>query len=72
SALGAAVDAPSRYLRSKAAGEAVLKQADLALTLLRPSVVFGERDRFLNLFAKLQAVFPVMPLAGAKARFQPV
>lgn len=72
SALGAAADAPSRYLRSKAAGEAVLKQADLALTLLRPSVVFGERDRFLNLFAKLQAVFPVMPLAGAKARFQPV
>lgn len=72
SALGAAAAAPSRYLRSKAAGEAVLKQADLALTLLRPSVVFGERDRFLNLFAKLQSVFPVMPLAGAKARFQPV
>ena len=73
SALGAAGDAPSRYLRSKAAGEAVLKAAAaLQLTLLRPSVVFGERDKFINLFARLQSVFPVMPLAGASARFQPV
>ena len=73
SAIGAATDAPSRYLRSKAGGEALLlAHAGLALTLLRPSVVFGAGDRFLNLFAKLQAVFPVMPLAGADALFQPV
>jgi uncharacterized protein YbjT (DUF2867 family) len=72
SALGAAVDAPSRYLRSKARGEAVLRAADLDLTVLRPSVIFGERDRFLNLFAELQSLFPVLPLAGASARFQPV
>lgn len=72
SALGAAADAPSRYLRSKAAGEAVLRAADLDLTILRPSVIFGEHDRFLNLFARLQSVFPVIPLAGAQARFQPV
>lgn len=72
SALGASESAPSRYQRSKAAGEAVLKVAGLDLTLLRPSVIFGERDHFLNLFAGLQAVFPVMPLAGADARFQPV
>ena len=63
---------PSRYLRSKAAGEAVLRSAGLDLTVLRPSVIFGEHDRFLNLFATLQAVFPVVPLGGAQARFQPV
>ncbi|MCV2357070.1 complex I NDUFA9 subunit family protein [Paucibacter sp. B2R-40] len=75
SALGVADDgqpAPSRYLRSKAAGEAVLRGANLDLTLLRPSVVFGAGDHFVNLFAKLQAVFPVLPLAGAHVKFQPV
>jgi len=72
SALGVGEAAGSRYLRSKAAGEAVLRSADLDLTLLRPSVIYGEHDRFLNLFAQLQAVFPVVPLAGAQARFQPV
>jgi len=72
SALGAAANAPSRYLRSKAEGEAVLRAAGLDLTVLRPSVIFGTEDRFLNLFARLQAFFPLMPLAGAGARFQPV
>ena len=72
SALGADAQAPSRYLRSKAAGEAALASPAIDLTVLRPSVIFGEGDRFLNLFARLQSVFPVMPLAGAEARFQPV
>lgn len=72
SALGVGSQAPSLYLRSKAAGEAALKAANLDLTILRPSVIFGEHDRFLNLFAELQAVFPFMPLGGADARFQPV
>ncbi len=67
-----AAPAPSLYLRSKTAGEAVLRAAPLDLTVLRPSVIFGEHDRFLNLFATLQAVFPFMPLAGARSRFQPV
>jgi NADH dehydrogenase len=72
SALGADPAGPSRYLRSKGRGEAVLREAGLDLTLLRPSVIFGANDRFLNLFAQLQALFPVLPLAGADARFQPV
>lgn len=72
SSLGAAPDAPSRYQRSKAEGEAVLRAAKLDLTVLRPSVIFGAHDRFLNLFARLQGLFPLMPLACADARFQPV
>ncbi|HSQ82247.1 MAG TPA: complex I NDUFA9 subunit family protein [Casimicrobiaceae bacterium] len=72
SALGAGADAPSRYLRSKAAGEAVIAGSGLAWTLFRPSVIFGPEDTFLNLFAKLSRLLPVIALAGANARFQPV
>jgi NADH dehydrogenase len=74
SALGADEKAPSEYLRSKARGEAALKQAAgiLPYTILRPSVIFGEGDHFLNLFAGLARAFPVLPLAGAQARFQPI
>ena len=66
--------APSMYLRSKSQGEAVLTEGrgNVDLTILRPSVVFGTEDSFLNLFARLQQTLPVMPLAGAHARFQPV
>lgn len=68
--------APSLYLRSKSQGEAALQQAAASapwrLTLLRPSVIFGAEDKFLNMFASLQKLFPLMPLAGADARFQPV
>lgn len=72
SALGAATDASSMYLRSKAAGEAALQRSAVPLSVIRPSVVFGAEDRLLNLFARLQAVLPVMLLAGADTRFQPV
>ena len=72
SALGASLNGPSQYQRSKARGEEVLKQAGLELTLLQPSVIFGTEDKFLNLFAKLQQLTPVVPLAGASTRFQAV
>jgi uncharacterized protein YbjT (DUF2867 family) len=72
SALGASANGPSRYQRSKAAGEAVLAQSGLDVTVMRPSVIFGAQDQFLNLFAGLQRMFPVMPLAGAGSRLQPV
>ena len=76
SALGADVNGPSQYQRSKGRGEQALLTAaaeqHLALTLLRPSVIFGKDDQFINLFAKLQRIFPIMPLAGARTRFQPV
>jgi uncharacterized protein YbjT (DUF2867 family) len=75
SALGVSESAPSRYLRSKARGEAALREAcgdSVDLRILRPSVIFGAADRFTNLFAKLATVFPVLPLAGANAQLQPV
>jgi len=71
-ALGADAAAPSLYLRSKAAGEGALRDIGLPLTVLRPSVVFGAEDNFLNLFARMQTLLPLVPLAGANARFQPV
>lgn len=74
SALQAAPEAPSAYLRSKAAGEAVVCAAagSLDTTIFRPSVIFGPGDSFLNRFADLLRLFPVFPLAGAHTRFQPV
>jgi len=72
SALKAGADAPSGYLRSKAAGEAALQAADFDLTILRPSVIFGRGDSFLTLFARMAAIAPFFPLACAGARFQPV
>jgi uncharacterized protein YbjT (DUF2867 family) len=74
SSLGASETGPSRYQRSKGAGEAEVRRAagPLPVTILRPSVIFGEGDRFLNTFARLTRLFPVIPLAGAGARFQPI
>jgi NADH dehydrogenase len=74
SALGADPHGPSEYQRSKAEGEAAVRDAAqrVPLTIFRPSVVFGEGDAFLNLFARLVRVFPVLPLASARARFQPI
>ena len=74
SALGADLNSRSAYQRSKAAGEALVMQAadDLAVTVFRPSVIFGPGDSFLTMFADLLKLAPVVPLAGGNARFQPV
>jgi len=74
SALHADPGGPSEYLRSRGRGEAALRSGGegLAVTILKPSVIFGRDDSFLNLFAGLVKPLPVVPLAGAGVRFQPV
>lgn len=73
SAIGAdAHGGPSRYLRSKGEGEAIVEQSGLDWTVLRPSIVVGREDRFLNLFARLARALPVLAIAAPAARFQPI
>lgn len=80
SALGADPHAPSRYLRSKGAAEALLRappphreSPHPGVTIFRPSVIFGARDSLTNRFAGLlRRTAGVLPLARARARFAPV
>ena len=74
SALGASESGPSKYQRSKGAGEQAVRRGagELPVTIFRPSVIFGEGDAFLNTFADLVRIFPFIPLAGARTRFQPI
>ena len=64
SALGASTNSPSRYAQTKAAGEAAIREAFPKVSILRPSVVFGPYDDFVNRFAALARMSPVLPLFG--------
>lgn len=72
SAIGADPAGPSRYALTKAQGEAAVREAFPRATILRPSVVFGQEDQFLNRFARMIETLPVVPVLRGAARFQPV
>lgn len=72
SALNAAADAPSKYLRGKGEAEAIVAASTLEWTIFRPSVIFGRDDHLTNLFAQLGRWLPVIALGGARAEFQPI
>lgn len=73
SALGADEKSSSAYARSKAKGEATLRQAFASAVILRPSIVIGPEDDFFNRFAGMARVLPALPLiGGGRTRFQPI
>jgi len=72
SAIGADPASPSAYGRSKGEGEAAVRAAFPGATILRPSLLFGREDQFVNRFAGMIASLPVVPVLRAGVRFQPV
>jgi NADH dehydrogenase len=73
SAIGADVDSPSAYARTKALGEAAARAAVPGAVIFRPSILFGPEDDFFNRFAAMARLSPVLPLVGGgHTRFQPV
>ena len=72
SAIGADPDSPSEYARSKARGEAAVRDIIPDAIVTRPSIVFGPEDDFFNRFAAMARVLPVFPLIGAETKFEPV
>jgi len=72
SAIGAALESPTEYGRTKAEGEAAVLAAFPNATILRPSVLFGPDDNFINMFARLIAAFPALPVFGPDAKLQPL
>lgn len=71
SAIGADPESPSAYGRSKGEGEAAVRAAFPGATIVRPSIVFGQEDGFLNRFAAMLAM-PFVPVLRGDVKFQPV
>jgi uncharacterized protein YbjT (DUF2867 family) len=72
SAIGADPTAESAYGRSKGEGEAAVRDAFPGAAILRPSILFGQEDRFINRFARMAQIAPVLPVIRGGTRFQPV
>ena len=72
SAIGADSDSPSAYGRSKGDGEAAVRKAFPGAAILRPSILFGREDNFINRFATMIRFLPVVPVVAPQTKFQPV
>jgi NADH dehydrogenase len=73
SALGTRPAAASRYHQTKWAAEGLVRHSGLDFTIFRPSLIYGPQDQFVNMFARVIRLSPVVPLVGSpRARFQPV
>jgi len=72
SAIGADPAAPSAYGSSKGRGEEAVRAAFPGAAIVRPSIVFGREDQFINRFAGMIARAPVVPVLRAPVNFQPV
>ncbi|MEH6715081.1 complex I NDUFA9 subunit family protein [Parasphingorhabdus flavimaris] len=72
SAIGADTASPSRYGRSKGEGERAMLEAFPDAIILRPSIVFGREDEFINRFAAMIQMLPVVPVIGSATKFQPI
>ena len=72
SAIGGDVNSESAYSRTKAEGEQAVRDAFPSATVMRPSVLFGREDNFVNRFAGLAQHLPVLPVIRGGTRFQPV
>jgi uncharacterized protein YbjT (DUF2867 family) len=72
SAIGADPESPSAYGRSKGEGEAAVRAAFPGATILRPSILFGREDNFVNRFAAMARLAPVLPVISGGTKFQPV
>ena len=73
SAIGADPAGSSLYARTKAFGEAAVRQILPGAIIMRPSVVFGPEDQFFNRFAAMARFMPALPLiGGGQTKLQPV
>ena len=73
SGVGADPVSPSPYVRARGIGETLVRDAFDDVTILRPSVIFGPGDSFLNTLARMTRQSPIMPLFGTgSTRLQPV
>ena len=73
SALGIKEKHLSRYIQSKLQGEKNIQENFKPSVILRPSVIFGPEDKFLNTFASIAQFSPVLPLiGGGKTKFAPI